>query len=264
LKQAAPGEAEHYLLPDLSRCLIRAAAKLNLPGDAAVIKESWLDPERFSVLFDSHFAEIHRYVARRLGRDAADVLAAGVFLAAFRQRHRYDLTQTSARPWLYGIATRLIGRHRWQEMACLRALAGRSRSSTMAGEVAPEGQRAGTGAVSAEIARALATLRPSERDAVMMAALADLNHDEIAVALGVKPPVAASRLHHGSARLRAAPAGRAFLNTGHWPGMDELQAVRAVLPAPAVGPAPWVIADAWASLRTPRRRPRRLWRASPR
>jgi DNA-directed RNA polymerase specialized sigma24 family protein len=41
-----------------------------------------------------------------------------VFLTAFRQRHRYQPSQ----PWLYGIATNLIGRHRRAEVLMYRAL----------------------------------------------------------------------------------------------------------------------------------------------
>jgi RNA polymerase sigma-70 factor (ECF subfamily) len=44
--------------------------------------------------------------------DAAEGVVADTFLAAFGQRKRYDLSWSNARPWLYGIATNLIGRHK--------------------------------------------------------------------------------------------------------------------------------------------------------
>jgi hypothetical protein len=44
--------------------------------DAAVIKESARDPERFAVIFDRHGPYIQRYLARRLGREMADDLLA--------------------------------------------------------------------------------------------------------------------------------------------------------------------------------------------
>jgi hypothetical protein len=37
------------------------------PPDAAVIKASWHEPERFAEIFHRYFSEIHRYIARRLG-----------------------------------------------------------------------------------------------------------------------------------------------------------------------------------------------------
>src|ERR1700684_1206621 len=80
--------------------------------DAAVIQLSRHEPELFTVLFRRHAPHIQRYVVRRLGPDAADDIVAETFLLAFRQRDRYDCERADARPWLYGIATNLIGRHR--------------------------------------------------------------------------------------------------------------------------------------------------------
>lgn len=83
--------------------------------DAAVIESSWRQPDRFAVLFDRHAPHIYRYLARRAGRQVADDLVAETFLAAFAKRHRYDLAHPDARPWLYGIATNLVGQHRRAE-----------------------------------------------------------------------------------------------------------------------------------------------------
>ena len=83
--------------------------------DAAVIESSWLEPERFAVLFDRHARHIYRYLARRAGSQVADDLVAETFLAAFAKRDRYDLGYADARPWLYGIATNLVGQHRRDE-----------------------------------------------------------------------------------------------------------------------------------------------------
>src|SRR6204780_4787312 len=91
--------------------------------DATVIRLSRNEPERFTVLFRRHAPHIQRYVVRRLGTDAADDIVAETFLLAFRQRDRYDLARTDARPWLYGIATNLIGRHRRAEIRLYPALA---------------------------------------------------------------------------------------------------------------------------------------------
>ncbi|MFI6604668.1 RNA polymerase sigma factor [Nonomuraea sp. NPDC050536] len=63
-------------------------------------------------IFDAHFAEIHRYIARRLPADVADDLAAEVFLVALKGG--YESSRGEVRPWLYGIATNLIARHRRQ------------------------------------------------------------------------------------------------------------------------------------------------------
>ncbi|MEU8324307.1 sigma-70 family RNA polymerase sigma factor [Nonomuraea sp. NPDC048881] len=80
------------------------------------------EPERFAGLFDRYVEQIHRYVARRLGVQAADDIVAETFLTAFRCRVAYDHTQRLALPWLYGMATNLIARHRRDEERFPRAL----------------------------------------------------------------------------------------------------------------------------------------------
>lgn len=95
--------------------LCRSSPETGPPGadaaadaDAAVIAASLDDPERFAALFDRHAPAIHRYVTRRLGCDAADDITAETFLTAFRIRARYDSGRAGVRPWLHGIAARLI------------------------------------------------------------------------------------------------------------------------------------------------------------
>src|SRR4051794_6783253 len=83
--------------------------------DAAGIEDSARTPERFAVIFDRHAPYIHWYLARRLGAEAADDLVAETFLAAFRQRSRYDSGRRDARPWLYGIASNLLNQYHRQE-----------------------------------------------------------------------------------------------------------------------------------------------------
>ena len=57
------------------------------------------------------------------GRNAADDLAAETFLTAFRRRHRFDPARGAVRPWLFGIATNLVARHRRAESRWYAALA---------------------------------------------------------------------------------------------------------------------------------------------
>src|SRR5690242_6968914 len=76
----------------------------------------------FGEIFDAYFAEIHRYVARRLDRDIADDVAAETFSIAFRRRDTHDPRRGPVRPWLYGIATNLMARHRRAGARRLRAM----------------------------------------------------------------------------------------------------------------------------------------------
>ncbi len=76
--------------------------------DAAAIARSLHDPEAFAEVFDRHYAFVHRYIARRAGRERADDLASQTFTVAFSHRGRYRDDLGTARPWLLGIATNLL------------------------------------------------------------------------------------------------------------------------------------------------------------
>src|SRR5262245_1344827 len=78
--------------------------------DAEVIAASWRAPECFGALHDRYMSALYRYAAQRVGPTAAEDVVAETFLAAFRQRRRYDMTRPDARPWLFGILTRRIAR----------------------------------------------------------------------------------------------------------------------------------------------------------
>jgi RNA polymerase sigma factor (sigma-70 family) len=153
--------------------------------DAAVIASSLEDPERFALLFERHAPRLYRYVARRLGPQIADDIVAEVFLHAFRQRARYDAGYPDARPWLYGIATRLVGRHRRAEIRQYRAL-----ERTGVDQVAESFTDAVDARVSAasqyqRLAGALADLPAAYRDAPLLVAWGGLTYDEAALTLGV-------------------------------------------------------------------------------
>lgn len=90
--------------------------------DAQQVELCLRDPECFGVVFDRYFAEVHGYVARRLGRDAADDAAAAKCLTAFRSRRRFDPDRGTVRAWLYGIVTNHMSAYRRQEVRAYRAL----------------------------------------------------------------------------------------------------------------------------------------------
>jgi RNA polymerase sigma factor (sigma-70 family) len=185
-------------------------------GDAAVIERSLLAPECFGALFDRHAPTIHRYIARRLGPDAADDLVAETFLAAFRRRDRYDQEQADARPWLYGIATRLIGRHRRDEVRFFRAIA--RTGVDPAGEPVADRvtERVTAQAVSRELAAAVAGLSQAHRDVLLLTA-SGLGYAETAAALGIPAGTVSSRLVRARRNVRQALGGR----NPAAPGEDE-------------------------------------------
>ena len=81
--------------------------------DAEVIARSRTEPGAFAAVYDRHAEPLFRYLIRRVGRDTADELLGDVFRLAFERREVFDPSvNTNARPWLYGIATNLLARHR--------------------------------------------------------------------------------------------------------------------------------------------------------
>jgi RNA polymerase sigma-70 factor (ECF subfamily) len=192
----------------------RAPGPDEQPGsDASVIEQSWEEPEVFAVLFDRYADDIHRYAARRVGVEVADDLMAEAFVVAFQRRRRYDVSRPQARPWLYGIATNLIGEHRRAEARRLRAM---SRVAVTApdeagGDSEPVAEQVAA-RVSAESARgalaaALAKLPPRYRDVLLVIAWGDLDYAEAAEALGIPVGTVRSRLHRARGRLRDALGG---------------------------------------------------------
>ncbi|MFG2090974.1 RNA polymerase sigma factor [Spirillospora sp. NPDC048824] len=175
--------------------------------DAVAIVRSRRDPAAFAEIFHRHFAAIHGYAARRLGVDAADDIAAETFLTAFRKRGRFDPERGTVRPWLYGIATRLIGLHRRAESRRYRALARTPAEHTEDGHEDVIAARVTAGGVGADLGDALARLPRGDRDVLLLIALADLSYEEVGQALGLKTGTVASRLHRARRRLRESLGG---------------------------------------------------------
>jgi RNA polymerase sigma-70 factor (ECF subfamily) len=172
--------------------------------DGAVIARSLHDPEQFAVVFRRHAADIHRYAVRRLGAGAADDVVAETFLAAFRQRSAYQRDRPDARPWLYGIATNLIGRHRRAEIRLYRALARTGVDPVTEPFTERVDARVSATGESRRLAAALAKLPAPQRDALLLVAWGDMSYERAALALGVPVGTVRSRLSRARVRLRRA------------------------------------------------------------
>jgi RNA polymerase sigma factor (sigma-70 family) len=181
--------------------------------DATLIERSWLDPEQFAEVFDRHAPLIHRYINRRAGRQAADDLVAETFLAAFGRRSRYDLRYSDARPWLYGIATNLIGQHRREEVrqhrirqAAIPALDAPGHEDQVTADVTARGVRG-------LLAAALAGLPGGERDVLVLIAWEQLTYEETARALDIPVGTVRSRLSRARTRVREALVAAGLTDT---------------------------------------------------
>jgi len=162
-------------------------------GDAAAIRASLRDPEAFAPVFDRHYPAISRYLRARVGAALAEDLASQTFLVAFDRRAGYDAGRDDARPWLYGIASNLVRRHRRTEERRLRAQA--RASAEPDGEPALDGLLGAPGARErAALAAGIAALKQPDREVLLLHVVADLGYDEIAAALGIPPGTVGSRL----------------------------------------------------------------------
>lgn len=110
--------------------------------------------------------------------------------------------ESSVRSWLYGIARRICGRHnemKNRRQARLRLVHDTGRGVD-AGELALERERA------IRARSALAALKPSEREAVVLRYDAGLSFREVALACGVDEAAARKRVSRALMRLRESLA----------------------------------------------------------
>jgi RNA polymerase sigma-70 factor (ECF subfamily) len=161
-----------------------------------------LHADGFAEVFGAYFGEIHSYVAQRLGPDHAEDVVAETFLIAFRKRATYDPSRAAVRTWLYGIATKLIGKHRRLEARALRALGRCGPDTDSPGHEDAVAVRVSAQSLRPELAAALAELDRRDRDVLLLVALAGLSHDEIATALGIPYGTVGSRLSRARKKLR--------------------------------------------------------------
>ena len=167
-------------------------------SDAEVIASSLAAPEAFGSVFDRHFVAVHRYLARRVGRERADDLASHTFTVAFERRASFREDAVGARPWLLGIATHLLLNERRSEQRLLETTA---RLGAQRGAAVTHSDREPRG-VDSELAAALAGLDGDQRDVLLLVAWGELSYEEIAEALAIPIGTVRSRLLRARAHLR--------------------------------------------------------------
>jgi RNA polymerase sigma factor (sigma-70 family) len=155
--------------------------------------------ERFELLYRELYAPISGYVMRRSEstEDAAEVIAE-TFVVLWR---RLDACPDGedARPWLFGVARRVLANQRRGERR-RTALAERLTHALDPVDVSVPATSDG------RVARAYAALSDSDREVLALVAWEELTREELAVALGVSRPIARLRLHRARRRFEAALA----------------------------------------------------------
>ena len=87
-------------------------------------------------MFREHFAPVYRFIARRVGTDLAEDLAAEAFATAYRRRAFYQPERGSLRSWLFGIAANVVRGH-WRDEQQLLELDARLRGLAQAATRGP-------------------------------------------------------------------------------------------------------------------------------
>jgi RNA polymerase sigma factor (sigma-70 family) len=171
------------------------------PSDAEVIGRSLGEPEVFGLIYDRHAATLLRFLGRRAGAKVAEGLVGELFRVAFERRKTFDASRASALPWLYGIGSNLLLKHRRSEARRLRASA-----RMAAGPEASDG-RVSAAALDARllfprVADAIEALPDDEREALLLFTWEELSYQSVADALELPIGTVRSRLNRARARLR--------------------------------------------------------------
>ncbi len=182
--------------------------------DSEIIRRSLDQPAAFAEIFDRHARAVNAFASYRVGRHAAEDVLSETFLVAFRRRADFDLGVETAGPWLLGIASRLIRRHRAVEAQHWRSFIGVAR-----------GDHASDGGVDDAMSKLdaerevlalrsrIAALHTRDREALLLYAWQGMTYEEIAIALGVPVGTVRSRLNRVRERLDPVRRARAFGKT---------------------------------------------------
>ncbi|WP_449408507.1 RNA polymerase sigma factor [Microbacterium maritypicum] len=171
--------------------------------DSEIIQRSLGQPRAFAELFDRHAGVVGRYAARRLGADAGEDILSETFLVAFARRKAFDTTWDTALPWLFGIASRLIRKHRATEAKHLRSsIESAHREEHIShGDLETTIARLDAEISTRELAPRIASLSARDRETLLLYAWGDLTYEEVAAALGVPVGTVRSRINRVRTRL---------------------------------------------------------------
>lgn len=157
------------------------------------------DRARLEALYGEHAAAVHAYARRRIDPASAEDVVAETFLVAWRRLDRVPAHDPL--PWLFATARHVLANHRRGDArrAALTARIGNERAAAAHGlldeRVSDDGER---------LLRALATLRPADREVLLLVAWEDLPPARAAAALECSRTAFHVRLHRARRRLQAA------------------------------------------------------------
>jgi RNA polymerase sigma-70 factor, ECF subfamily len=171
--------------------------------DGDLVSMAAKDPEAIGQLFKRHSRAVYVYCARRTGDlHLAEDLTSVVFLEAFRRRRKLHLANTSALPWLLGVANNVT---RNSERSLRRYRSALARVPAASDRASAEDDAIEHVAAHEALVRAMEALQPlsqAERDVVLLVLWSELSYVEAASSLGI--PIGTVRSRLASARKKFA------------------------------------------------------------
>jgi len=155
--------------------------------------------ERFEAVYRELYAPVCGYVLRRVSHpeDAAEAIAE-TFATLWRRFDRCPQGD-ELRPWLFGVARRVVANQRRGDRR-RSALGERLVASADQAVLDSSGPLESDG----RLARAFASLNDSDRELLSLVAWEGLSREELAIALGTSRATVRLRLHRARKRLHAA------------------------------------------------------------
>src|ERR1022692_3355295 len=162
-------------------------------SDAVLVRDASHDPAAFTELYARHAGTVHAWLRARIEWVASD-LTAETFARAWLNRGRFrDERDSSALPWLLGIAANLLAGAARHDRIETRA---RERLGLPVDLAHEDGYTEVEPRLSPRVA-----LAPGERDALELRIVKELSYEEVAERLEIRPAAARLRVSRALRRL---------------------------------------------------------------
>lgn len=153
------------------------------------------------VLYDRHYLSVLHFSQRVMrGVDGAEDVSQETFLTASRMAYTFD-GRASCRPWLLGIASRLVLARSRRAARLARFVARLTDHAPDTSAASPQ-EHASRSEQQDQLIRALATLSADKRLVVVLTEVEGLSCAEVAQALDIPVGTVWTRLHHARRALR--------------------------------------------------------------
>jgi len=176
---------------------------LSETADGDLLAMAGSEPEAFGELFKRHSRSVYAYCARRTGDlDLAEDLTSVVFMEAFRRRRKLQLSNSSALPWLIGVANNVV---RNADRSLRRYRSALDRIPVPANGMSSEEdamERLGAQEALASALAAISALTQGEKEVVLLVLWSGFTYADAATALGIPVGTVRSRLASARAKFK--------------------------------------------------------------